>query len=380
MTRTASLMPLTRAEHVGSLLRPARLVEARKKIQGDWAVASSKPLWVDELAPMEDECIREAVAMQESLGFKVVTDGELRRRTWWQNFVSGIEGTVIQIDEHAARFSDGQKEYRMPTPKVQARLRRSNGIATHEFSFLKSIARAMPKITIPSPPIFHFFGGRVAISMSAYEDLDLFWDDIVSIYRAELGELRSLGCTYVQLDEVSLACLCDPKVREGFRARGEDPDRVMGDYVRVINEVLSAKPEGMHIGIHMCRGNSSGRWLAEGSYDYIAERIFNELKADVFLLEYDSPRAGDFSPLRFVPDTTMVCLGLVTSKAAQLESKDDLKRRIDEASKFVSQGQLGLCPQCGFGTNFLGAPLTHDEQQRKLALVVETASEIWGSS
>lgn len=372
--------PLPRWDHVGSLLRPPALLEARRRLQGDWSVSYSGPLWTEELAPLEDQCIRIAVTMQEELGYRLVTDGEFRRRTWWQNFVAAIEGTTIQTLQHAARFSDGKVQHEMPTPVVHGRLRRQQGIATREFAFLKSVAAATPKITIPSPPILHFFGGRAAISAEAYPDLDGFWDDVVAIYRAELDDLGGMGCTYVQLDEINLVCLCDPRIRESFRARGEDPDEVIRRYVSVINRSIAGRPTQMRIGLHLCRGNSSGRWLAEGGYDYVADLLFNELDVDAYLLEYDSPRAGDFSPLRLVPPRKRVMLGLVTTKSPRLEESDDLKRRIDEAARHLGHEQLGLCPQCGFGSNFLGGPLSQDDQRRKLSLVVETARDVWGST
>ena len=371
--------PPFRADHVGSLLRPRELLDARTARQGDWTVPVSGPLALDELKPLEDRCIRDAVALQEEIGLQVVTDGELRRRTWWQNFISALDGTTIKIAEHGAEFGDHKgHQHVAPTPYIDGKIRRTGSITGADYAFIKSLTGRTPKVTIPSPPVLHFFGGRQAISEAVYPDLQEFWADVVAVYREELAELAGLGCTYLQLDETNLACLCDPKIQDQFRARGEDPALTARQYGEVIEAAISERPGSMIVGMHLCRGNSQGRWLAEGSYDYVADIMFNQISVDTYLMEYDSPRAGDFSPLRLVPPDKLVVLGLISTKTPELEPAEDIKRRIDEAARYLPLEQLALSPQCGFASNYLGNPVTIDDQKRKLALVVEIAEEVWG--
>ena len=371
--------PPFRAEHIGSLLRPRALLDARTARQGDWTIPVSASLALDELKPLEDQCIRDAVAMQEKIGFQVVTDGELRRRTWWQNFISALDGTTIKIAEHGADFSDHQgHQHVAPTPYTEGNIRRTGSITGTDYGFVKALTNCTPKVTIPSPPVLHFFGGRQAISEAVYPDLNEFWGDVVTAYREEIAELAGLGCTYLQFDETNLACLCDPKIQDQFSARGENPEDTARQYGEVIEATISERPGSMLIGMHLCRGNSQGRWLAEGGYDYVADLLFNEISVDTYLMEYDSPRAGDFSPLRLVPPGKLIVLGLISTKTPELESAEDIKRRIDEAARFVPLEQLALSPQCGFASNYLGNPITIDDQTRKLALVVEIAEEVWG--
>jgi 5-methyltetrahydropteroyltriglutamate--homocysteine methyltransferase len=263
---------------------------------------------------------------------------------------------------------------------VTGRLRRERGIATGEFSFVKSLTRETPKVTLPSPCSQHYFRWREGVSEQAYPDIGQFYSDVADIYREELSELAALGCRYVQLDAVSLPLLCDPALREQVRQRGYDPDRLVDQYVAVNNAALAGRPREMTVGIHLCRGNNQGRWLGEGGYDYVAEKIFGRLDVDCFCLEYDSPRAGSFEPLRFMPEDKTVVLGLVSSKTPKLESRDDLRRRIDEASRHVPLERLCLSPQCGFASNAPGNPLTEADQRRKLELVVETARSVWNDA
>ena len=269
--------PPFRAEHVGSLLRPRELLDARTARQGDWTVPVSGSLALDELKPLEDRCIRDAVALQEEVGLQVVTDGELRRRTWWQNFISALDGTTIKIAEHGAEFGDHKGHRHVaPTPYTDGKIRRTGSITGADYAFIKSLTRRTPKVTIPSPPVLHFFGGRHAISEAVYPDLQEFWADVVAAYREEIAELAGLGCTYLQLDETNLACLCDPKIQDRFRARGEDPKLTACQYGEVIEAAISERPGSMVVGMHLCRGNSQGRWLAEGGYDYVADIMFNQ--------------------------------------------------------------------------------------------------------
>lgn len=341
--------------------------------------SGQRPLALDELKPLEDRCIRDAVALQEEIGLQVVTDGELRRRTWWQNFISALDGTTIKIAEHGAEFGDHKgHQHVAPTPYIDGKIRRTGSITGADYAFIKSLTGRTPKVTIPSPPVLHFFGGRQAISEAVYPVLQEFWADVVAAYREELAELAGLGCTYLQLDETNLACLCDPKIQDQFRARGEDPALTARQYGEVIEAAISERPGSMIVGMHLCRGNSQGRWLAEGSYDYAADIMFNQISADPYLMEYDSPRAGDFSPLRLVPPDKLVVLGLISTKTPELEPAEDIKRRIDEAARYLPLEQLALSPQCGFASNYLGNPVTIDDQKRKLALVVEIAEEVWG--
>jgi 5-methyltetrahydropteroyltriglutamate--homocysteine methyltransferase len=367
-----------RAEHVGSLLRPQELLKARTEKQGDWSIPVTGTLTVEELKPLEDQCIRDAVAMQEEVGLQVITDGELRRRTWWQNFISALDGTTIKIAEQGAKFGDreGQKHV-APTPYTDGKIRRTESITGEDFKFVQSLTSRTAKVTLPSPPVLHFFGGRDAISKQVYPDLEEFWSDVMTAYSDEVEELASLGCTYLQLDETNLACLCDPKIQDQFRGRGEDPEETARKYGEVIEAAISKRPSSMTIGMHLCRGNSQGRWLAEGGYDYVADILFNQISVDTYFMEYDSPRAGDFSPLRLVPPGKMVVLGLISTKTAELEPVDDIKRRIDDAARFIPLEQLALSPQCGFASNYLGNPVSMDDQTRKLELVVKIAEQVW---
>jgi len=360
-----------RAEHIGSLLRPAELLAARREFDEGRVSAET-------LRATEDRFIREAVALQERVGLEVITDGEYRRIIYFGHFPAAVSG-FTEMDAEMV-FQDAQGgALRYRTPVVTGKLRRLRGIATNEYDFVRGLTTRTPKVTLPSPPSQHAFRWREGISERAYPDVDDFFADVARIYREELADLAARGATYVQLDDVSFPLLCDTKFREGFRRRGYDPDTMVGRYVTLVNDALRDRPQGMTIGIHLCRGNNQGKWIGEGGYDAVAERIFTGLKVDAFFLEYDSPRAGSFAPLRFMPRDRRVVLGLVTSKTPALEAADTLMKRIEEADRLVDVSRLSLSPQCGFASTAPGNPLTPADQEAKLRLVVETARRVWES-
>ncbi|MSQ51403.1 MAG: 5-methyltetrahydropteroyltriglutamate--homocysteine S-methyltransferase [Betaproteobacteria bacterium] len=376
-----STKPFFRAEHVGSLLRPGKLKDARDRLEGDHHARVRGSRRFRELESMENECILEAVKLQEAAGLKVLTDGEFRRRSWWQDFALELEGTFIDFGDHGLVFRDPQG-HKLPVPVgfVDGKIRRVRGFNTDCFEFLKKHTQLTPKVTMPAPHALHFFGGRACINSSIYPDLEEFWSDLARAYQEEIADLAHLGCRYVQLDDAMFATMCDPTVQEQLRARGDDPQALLADYVKVVNAAISGRPADMTVAIHLCRGNNRGHWMASGGYDFVAEALFGELQVDSYLLEYDSPRAGDFSPLSKLPNGKTVILGLISSKTAVLESKDELKRRIDEAGRYASLSQLGISPQCGFSSHFLGNPLSQDDQMRKLELVVGIAQDVWGQT
>jgi 5-methyltetrahydropteroyltriglutamate--homocysteine methyltransferase len=367
--------PPFRADHVGSLLRPARLLEAR-------AQQAAGTISADALREIEDSAIRDVVAMQREVGLLSATDGEFRRSAWHMDFIYQLNG-VTQADErlHVQFFNDGGTlDFAPAALRINDRLRLGETIFADHFRFLKEQVGdgVTPKLTIPSPSMVHYRGGRAAIDPAVYPDMDGFWDDLTAAYAEEVRRLGALGCTYLQLDDTSLAYLNDPRQRELIASLGGDREHQHELYIRNINRVLVAKPPTMRITTHMCRGNFRSSWAAEGSYDFVAEALFGELAVDGFFLEYDDARSGGFAPLRFVPKDKLVVLGLVTTKRGALESKDDLKRRIDEASKYVPLEQLCLSPQCGFSSTVEGNVLLYDEEVAKLRLIVETAAEVWG--
>ena len=365
--------PPFRADHVGSLLRPPELKAAReRRKQGEIGGA--------ELRQVEDAAIRDAVRRQEEIGLRAVTDGEFRRTWWHLDFLSGFENVRLIPPIMKARFhtAAGDIEAAPPGLRVEGKLRRSRPVFVDHFAFLKSVARALPKQTIPSPTQMHFRGGRKAIDLAAYPDIDVFFADLGRVYAEEIAALGAAGCRYLQLDEVNFAYLCDPAVREQVRAIGEDPDALPKVYARLINAALAGRPAGMRVTMHLCRGNFQSAWVAEGGYEPVAEILFNDVGVDAYFMEYDSDRAGGFEPLRLVPKDKQVVLGLVTTKTGTLESKDALKRRIDQAARFIDLDRLCLSPQCGFASTEEGNKVSADEQWRKLGLVVEVAREVWG--
>jgi len=360
--------PPFRADQVGSLLRPVEIKQARARVERGEMSA-------EELRAIEDRCIREAVARQEGIGLKSVTDGEYRRGWWNHDFLGKIDGVEIELDTASYRFA-GSDDPRY-TPKVKHRVRRERPMMLDHFRFLRAVARETPKFTIPSPSILYHRGGRAAVSREAYPDLEEFWSDVGRVYREEIRDLAAAGCTYLQIDDTSFSFMCDEKFRASCRARGDDPEALPHMYARAINSAVADRPAGMTIVMHSCRGNWKSTWLAEGGYDPVAETVFSETNVDGYFLEYDSVRAGGFEPLRFVPKGKRVVLGLVSTKTGAMENKDELKRRIDEAARHVPLENLGISPQCGFASSHHGNLLTEDDQWRKLALVVEVAREVW---
>jgi 5-methyltetrahydropteroyltriglutamate--homocysteine methyltransferase len=370
---SARQKPPFRADHVGSLLRPQRLVEAR-------AMREKGEITAEALTKIEDECILEIIRRQEDIGLKGVTDGEFRRRYWHIDFLSSFSGVSVVEASINARFhtKEGDLEWRPPGLRVSGRLARPRSIMASAFEFVKQHTRQTAKLTIPSPSTMHFRGGRRAIDDKAYPEMQLFYDELGRIYSEEVADLARIGCTYLQVDEVNLAYLCDPKLQEQVRGIGEDPKELPHTYARLINASIATRPKEMTICMHLCRGNFQSGWVAEGGYDPVAEILFNEINVDGYFLEYDTERAGSFAPLRFVPKGKMVVLGLVTSKSGELETADDLKRRIDEAAKHCPLDQLALSPQCGFSSTLEGNKLTEADQWRKLELCVKVATEVWG--
>jgi 5-methyltetrahydropteroyltriglutamate--homocysteine methyltransferase len=367
--------PPFRADHVGSLLRPPELLRARD----DHAAGRIDD---DELRRVEDDAIRDVVRLQEEAGLQSATDGEFRRSSWHMDFIYQLGGISKVLDQNlSVRFEneDGVVEFTPPSLHVDAPVTLEHTIFGDAFTFLAGqVERATPKLTIPSPSMVHYRGGRAAIDPGVYPDIEDFWRDLTAAYADEVRRLGELGCTYLQLDDTSLAYLNDPRQREHVAAIGGDPEHQHETYIRHINEALAGRPDGMAVTTHMCRGNFRSSWAAAGGYDFVAEALFGELGVDGFFLEYDDARSGGFEPLRFVPEGKQVVLGLVTTKRGELEQKDELKRRIEEASRYVDVEQLCLSPQCGFSSTVEGNTLSRDEQVAKLRLVVETAQEVWG--
>jgi len=374
MIATAS--PPFRADHVGSLLRPAELLRARGECDAGRMSAEA-------LRRIEDEAIRDAVRMQREVGLTGVTDGEFRRGSWHMDFLYQIGGVARTDRVLNIQFKNaaGTIEFTPAAHRVGGRLALDRTIFGEDFLYLKSLAPpgTTAKLTIPSPSMLHYRGGRAAIAPSAYPEMAEFWDDLAEVYKKQIAGLHALGCTYLQLDDTSLAYLNDPAQRAYVTSIGGDGDTQHLTNIRLINQALADKPAGMTVCTHMCRGNFRSSWMAEGGYDHVAEALFGELKVDGFFLEYDDARSGGFFPLRFVPrGPKKVVLGLVTTKRPALESKDELKRRIDEAAKYVPLEQLCLSPQCGFSSTVHGNALTIEEQKAKLRLVAEVAREVWG--
>jgi methionine synthase II (cobalamin-independent) len=367
--------PPFRADHVGSLLRPPALLRARE----DAAAGRVTP---DELHTVEDEAIAEAIRMQQEVGLQGVTDGEFRRGSWHMDFIYALDGISTADDKVRVSFHNeqGDIEFMAAAAHVDGKVGVSETIFGDAYSFLaERVTTGVPKLTIPSPSMVHYRGGRAAIDESVYPDLDGFWSDLTAAYREEVRRLGELGCTYLQLDDTSLAYLNDPEQRRYVGSIGGDPDAQHVEYIRHINEALDGRPDGMSVTTHMCRGNFRSSWVAEGGYDHVAEALFAELRVDGYFMEWDDERSGGFEPLRFLPKgDKQVVLGLVTTKRGALESKDDLKRRIEEASRHAPLEQLCLSPQCGFSSTVDGNALSYDEQVAKLALVVEVADEVWG--
>jgi len=367
--------PPYRAEHIGSLLRPARLLELRRR------QAAGEPV-ADALAREEDSAIREAVALQGRVGLKLATDGEFRRAAYHSYFYAQLGDISLEPPPEDASLAAGKVLTRgaQPQATIRSRLAWKQPIHVSDYKQLAALTEATPKITIPGPCALHFRGGDKAVLATAYRDIDQFWADTIDAFGRELSALAAAGCRYVQIDETAFAKFGDPKVQEALAARGDAWSPLIDTYIAITNRILAAAPNEMAIGMHLCRGNRGGQFHAEGSYDEVAYRLFNALDIPFYFLEYDSPRAGDFSALRHVPGHKQVVLGLVSTKTGVLESMDLLKQRIDEASRFVDPSRLAVSPQCGFASIDAGNPLTMAEQEAKLRLVVETAREVWGEA
>ena len=369
---TVSHIP-ARYDHVGSFLRPAYLLEARdQKAKGQ--------ITPEQLREVEDKAITEIVKFQEDLGLKSITDGEFRRTYFHIDFLEQMGGVKTDIPVTIER-PDGTQELAPPVIRVIDKVRHVKDIQLADFNYLKSqIAKGnTPKVTSPSPTMLHFRGGRAGISKDAYPELDpAFYDDVAKAYGDELHSLSAAGCNYVQMDDTNLAYLCDDKMREAARTRGDDPNELPHRYAAFINKVVAQKPAGMTLAMHLCRGNFKSTHAAAGNYEPVAEALLSEMNIDAYFLEYDDDRSGDFRPLRFLAKDKLVVLGLVTTKFGAMESKDSLKRRIDEAAKYAPLSQLALSPQCGFSSTVHGNNIAVEDQRNKLRLVVETAQEVWG--
>ena len=370
---TARATPPFRADHVGSFLRPKFLLEAReRKAKGEITAA--------QLREVEDRAITDIVRFQQDVGLQSITDGEFRRTYFHIDFLDQLGGVKTDIPVTIQK-PDGTQELAPPVMRVVDKVRHAKDIQRADFEYLKSqlAPGKTPKVTIPSPTMLHFRGGRAGISREAYPELDPdFYDDVARAYGDELKSLAAAGCTYVQMDDTNMAYLCDEKMREAARARGDDPNELPHRYAKFINKVVAHKPAGMTLAMHLCRGNFKSTHAAAGNYEPVAEALLAEMHLDAYFMEYDDDRSGDFRPLRYLPKGKIVVLGLVTTKFGQLESKDDLKRRIDEASKHAPLEQLCLSPQCGFSSTVHGNDIAVEAQRAKLALVVETAREVWG--
>ena len=365
-------VPPFRADHVGSFLRPRALLDAREKF-------AKREIDAAALRGVEDAAIRDIVRFQEDLGLRGITDGEFRRTYFHIDFLTQLDGVEtkggIAISFHS---NAGNVDFAPPVMQVTGKVRHARPIQRRDFEFLKTLTSRTPKVTIPSPTMLHFRGGRAAISQDAYPAMEGFFDDVARAYRDEIADLAAAGCTYLQLDDTNLAYLCDTKMREGAKARGDDPDELPRRYARLINAAIADRPATMTVCVHLCRGNFRSAWAAEGGYEPVARILFNELDVDGYFLEYDDARSGDFAPLRHVPKGKVVVLGLVSTKLDRMETKDELRRRIDDAAKFMPLEQMCLSPQCGFSSTVHGNEIAVATQAAKLRLCVETARDVWG--
>ena len=366
-------------DHVGSLLRPAALREARIRLLGKHdADHNLGPHHHVELTAIEDRYIREVVKLQEACGLSVVTDGDYRRRSWWTDFLLGFSGLGISYNgKTPITLINAAGETRpIAGIKVEGPIRPRDSTLAANFSFLQSATAKIAKATIPGPPIVHFLRDADFVP-SVYKDVDAFWADLIAAYRAEIAKLAAAGCKFLQIDECMLSYLCDPRHRKMSASRADDPDKLIEAYVRALDDIVAERPKDMVVAMHMCRGNMNAFWGGEGGYEPVAEAAFNMRNVDAFLLEYDTPRAGDFGPLRHVPKGKQVLLGIVSTKDARIEEPDALRRRVEDAGRHIDIAQLGICPQCGFSTNLFGTDFTVDVERRKLGLLVETAAQIW---
>ena len=368
--------PFFRADHVGSLLRPKKLLEARASWKGG-------KLTFEALQNIEDEAIREVVKLQENVGLKAITDGEFRRENWWIDFISQIEGIVISEPDVSSEFkTDGGKGsgYIPKVVKTVSKITHNRSILDRDFETLLKHTKETPKVTIPSPTRIHFHGGRAAVDLETYPDLNKFWSDIARFYQDEIAALEQKGCRYIQIDDPVLTYFLDDRMRNNLQDIGENPDTLINTYATLLNDCIRNRRDDTYLTMHLCRGNALSSWIVSGGYAGLANSIFPNIDVDSFFLEYDDERSGDFAPLDLMPNGKKVVLGLVTSKRGQLETADSIKRRIEEASKIIPLENLALSPQCGFASVDVGNLITLDDQMSKLELVVKTAETIWGNS
>jgi 5-methyltetrahydropteroyltriglutamate--homocysteine methyltransferase len=367
------LNPPFRADQVGSLLRPQALKEARARFQ-------RSEITKEQLRAIEDDAIRDVVKKQEAIGLQSITDGEFRRTFFHIDFLQKLAGVAVS-GGIATKFrtQSGTIDFAPPRVTVTDKLRHVQDIQTVDFKFLKSVSTKTPKVTIPSPTMVHFRGGRKGIDITAYPDLDEFFEDLARVYREEITSLYNAGCRYIQLDDTNLAYLCDPQIRAQTQERGENPDDLPHSYAALINSVIDNRPSDLTVAIHLCRGNMQSAWVAEGGYEPVADALFNELHVDAYFLEYDDARSGSFDPLRFVPDDKIIVLGLLTSKSAALEHAADIMRRLDQASRYVPLERICLSPQCGFASTVQGNRITEADQWAKLERVVAVTHHVWGA-
>lgn len=382
MTGTA---PPFRADHVGSLLRPQKLKDARIRLLGeDTPDSNIGPHGNAELAKIEDECVREVAAMQERVGLRGATDGELRRRSWWLELIMNWDGFSANRQDSSSPFAwknEAGKQQAFSSVYVTGKIGWRPSPIVEAFRFLDGATKATAKVTIPAPPTVHLFmGGPGALEGTPYRDMEEFWTDLTDAYRQELGALADAGAKYIQLDDVTLPFICDPDYAGIFASWGTDADSLLDEYANRINQTLEVLPEDVTVGMHQCRGNREGFWAAEGGYDPVADVLFNRINADCYHLEYDTPRAGSFAPLRLLPEGKLALLGIVSTKTPVLEDADFIKRRIDEAAKHAPLERLGLTTQCGFASSVKGNPLGEAEEEAKLARIVEVATDVWGSA
>jgi 5-methyltetrahydropteroyltriglutamate--homocysteine methyltransferase len=364
-----------RADHVGSLLRPTELKEARAK-------AASSQISTADLKAVEDRCIRDVVKLQEDVGLHAITDGEFRRAMWHTDFLTGFQGIVPTHSQYAVKFQGkgGETAETKSMLVVNDKVRRTHPVMVDHVAYLKAVTKRTAKFCMPSATYLHVRGGRKLVDPKVYPDIQEFWADIATAYQQEIADIAKTGCNYVQIDDVSFAYLCDESICQQIAADGEDPKRLPELYTQIINTLIANRPADMTVTVHTCRGNHESMWMATGGYEAVAEAFFNNTNVDGFFLEFDTERAGGFEPLRFVPKGKKVVLGLVSSKEATLESKDALKRRIDEAAKFIPLDQLCLSPQCGFASTAPGNRITEEVERSKLALIVDVANEVWGTA
>jgi 5-methyltetrahydropteroyltriglutamate--homocysteine methyltransferase len=380
------LNPPFRADHVGSFLRPKRLLDARDKAglareAADATSSQRHSTAAEALRAVEDDCIREVVKFQEDVGLRVVTDGEFRRASWAYDLADRIDGLTLKVQEGAFQGAFSDSGSRPPIFYSEAKLKRKpGGIVLDDFNFTKTLTNRTVKVTMPSPTLLYVRGGRNSANPKAYPDIEEYLDDVSRVYREEIADLAKAGCTYVQIDNTDVAYINDPKFQATSRSLGMEPRDQIKVQARLISNATKGRPDNVCVSMHMCRGNNAGNWMAEGGYDFVAESLFNEFDVDAYFMEYDDSRSGGFEPLRFARKDRVIVLGLVTTKKPETPSKDELKRRIEEAAKYVPLDCLALSPQCGFASVARGNPITLDDQRRKLATIIEVANEVWGSA